>query len=43
MDKDDKEETDAAKKLAARNIRLAIILGLVALAFYAGFILMHAL
>lgn len=37
----DKEDTDAANKLAGKNIRLAIILGLVALAFYAGFILLH--
>lgn len=37
----DKEDNDAANKLAAKNIRLAIILGLVALAFYLGFILLH--
>jgi len=43
MNTDNNEETDAAKKLAAKNVRLAIILGLVALAFYAGFILLHAL
>ena len=42
MGKDDKEETDAARRLAAKNMRLAIILGLVALAFYAGFILLYA-
>jgi len=42
MGAEDKDDADAAKKLAARNIRLAIILGLVALAFYAGFILMYA-
>ena len=42
MGKDEKEEPDAAKRLAAKNMRLAIILGLVALAFYAGFILLHA-
>ena len=42
MDKGDKEETDAAKRLAEKNVRLAVILGLVALAFYAGFILLHA-
>ena len=28
------------KDLAARNVRLAVILGVIALAFYAGFILM---
>ena len=42
MSANDKDETDAARKLAAKNVRLAIILGLVALAFYAGFILLHA-
>jgi uncharacterized membrane protein (DUF485 family) len=42
MASEDKEDSDAARKLAAKNIRLAIILGLVALAFYIGFILMYA-
>ena len=42
---DNTEQQNQVSKLtpeiAARNKRLAIILGLVALAFYAGFILMH--
>ena len=29
------------KELARKNIRLAIILGLIAFGFYIGFILMH--
>ncbi len=39
------DQNDKANKmtpdLAAKNRRIAIILGLVALAFYAGFILMY--
>lgn len=30
------EKTDAEKELAAKNMRLVIILGLVALCFYVG-------
>ena len=35
----DDNQTDAERKLAAKNMRLAIILGLVAFSFYIGFIL----
>ena len=38
----DKEQTNAEKELAAKNMRLAIILGLVAFGFYIGFILFYA-
>ena len=39
---DRQDQDDAAKKkLAAKNMRLAIILGLVALGFYVGFILFY--
>ena len=37
----DKKQTAAEKELAAKNMRLAIILGLVAFGFYAGFILSY--
>ena len=36
-----KEEPEADRKLAAKNIRLAIILGLVAAGIYAGYILAY--
>ena len=39
MEMNEKDQHDE-KKLAAKNIRLAIILGVIALCFYAGFILM---
>lgn len=39
MSNDDK--TPAEKELAAKNMRLVIILGLVAAGFYAGIILMY--
>ena len=32
------DDGDADKELAKKNIRLAIILGLVAVGFYAGFV-----
>lgn len=35
------EQHAADKELARKNIRLAIILGFVALGFYIGFILMY--
>lgn len=37
----DNEQKTAEKELAAKNIRLAIILGLVSLGFYVGFILQY--
>jgi uncharacterized membrane protein (DUF485 family) len=37
----DDKQTAAEKELAAKNMRLAIILGLVALGFYIGFILYY--
>lgn len=37
----DNDKTDAEKKLAAKNMRLAIILGLVAFGFYVAFILIY--
>jgi len=40
MDQNDKSNK-MTPELAAKNRRIAIILGLVALAFYAGFILMY--
>jgi hypothetical protein len=39
MSKTDK--TDAEKELAKKNMRLAIILGLVAVGFYAGIVMMY--
>ncbi len=38
---DDQRPDPADKELAKKNIRLAIILGLVAFGFYIGFILMY--
>ena len=40
MDQDEQTHK-TTPEVAARNRRTAIILGLIALAFYAGFILMH--
>lgn len=37
----DDEQTAAEKELAAKNMRVAIICGLVALAFYVGFIMFY--
>ena len=37
----DKDQTAAEKELAAKNKRLAIILGLVAFGLYVGFILFY--
>jgi hypothetical protein len=37
----DNDKTDAEKKLAAKNMRLAIILGLVAVGFYVGILLLY--
>lgn len=39
IDMSDNDKTDAEKELAAKNIRLAIVLGLVALGFYIGMFL----
>ena len=39
----DRQPDPADKELARKNIRLAVILGLVAVGFYVGFILMYAL
>lgn len=38
----DKEQTPEEKELATKNMRLVIILGLVALGFYVGIILYHS-
>ena len=37
----DNKQSSAEKDLAKKNIRLAIILGLVAVGFYAGFVLFY--
>ena len=37
----DKDQVSADKELAKKNIRLAIILGLVAAGFYFGFVLLY--
>jgi uncharacterized membrane protein (DUF485 family) len=37
----DNNQADAEKELAAKNMRVAIICGLVALAFYIGFIMFY--
>ena len=37
----DNGQSSAEKELAKKNIRLAIILGLVAAGFYAGFVLFY--
>jgi len=37
----DDNKTPEEKELAAKNIRLAIILGLVAVGFYVGIVLMY--
>ncbi|MCZ6804009.1 MAG: hypothetical protein O7D86_08775 [Proteobacteria bacterium] len=37
----DDDQTAAEKKLAAKNMRLVIILGLVAFGFYIGFMLFY--
>jgi len=37
----DNDQTAAEKELAAKNMRLAIILGLVAFGFYIGFMLFY--
>jgi hypothetical protein len=37
----DKEQTAAEKELAKKNMRLVIILGLVAAGFYAGIVMMY--
>ena len=39
--KEEKTSGQGDPELARKNIRLAVILGLVALAFYVGFILMY--
>jgi len=39
MSNDDK--SPAEKELAAKNMRLAIVLGLVAIGFYAGIVMMY--
>ncbi len=36
-----RDNGDVNKELAKKNIRLAIILGLVAVGFYAGFVLLY--
>ena len=41
MVKEEQTPEQGNQELARKNIRLAIILGLVALGFYAGFILMY--
>jgi len=37
----DNDKTVGEKELAAKNMRLAIILGLVAVGFYVGIVLMY--
>tara|TARA_R110002072_G_scaffold21902_7_gene77224 strand:+ start:1463 stop:1585 length:123 start_codon:yes stop_codon:yes gene_type:complete len=37
----DNDKTPAEKELAAKNMRLVIILGLVAVGFYVGIVLMY--
>ena len=37
----DNGQNSADKELAKKNIRLAIILGLIAVGFYAGFVLLY--
>jgi len=37
----DDNKTPAEKELAAKNMRLAIVLGLVAVGFYVGIVLMY--
>jgi len=39
----DNDQTTAEKELAAKNMRLAIVLGLIALGFYVGFILFYSI
>ena len=36
-----RDNGDADKELAKKNIRLAIVLGLVAVGFYVGFVLLY--
>jgi hypothetical protein len=37
----DNDKTTAEKELAAKNMRLAIVLGLVAVGFYVGVVLVY--
>ncbi len=37
----DNDQTAAEKELAAKNMRLVIVLGLVALGFYVGIVLVY--
>ena len=37
----DNDKTASEKELAAKNMRLAIVLGLVAVGFYAGIVLLY--
>ena len=37
----DNDKTPAEKELAAKNLRLVVILGLVAVGFYVGIVLMY--